>query len=65
MSDGLTQMRETGSYSIRFGRMEKAFEHCGIFLIPSFSVSLPSRQAFRTISQSIYCKYSASKTLTC
>ena len=40
---GTNTVGETRSYRIYLGRTEKAFEHRGIILVPSLSVSLPFR----------------------
>ena len=65
MSVDLTQIPETHSHNFCLDRMRKALEHCGILLVPSLSVSLPFRQAFWTIYQSVYSDQDALIGLTC
>jgi hypothetical protein len=56
---------EKQSHNVCLDRLKKAFEHCSVLLVPRLGVSLPFRQAFWMISQSIHSDYDALMALTC
>ena len=61
----LNAIPENQSHNVCLDRLKKAFKHRSILLVPCLGVSLPFRQAFWTISQSIHCGYDALTALTC